>query len=77
MGISLGWGDTYTPNLAFQAIDVTDLPVGSYRLCATVNANSMWTEKADNHANNSYWMDLEIDAANNQLTPTSSGTTPC
>jgi len=77
VGISVGWGDNYPPDFAFQAIDVTGLPQGQYRLCGTVNPHGIWTEKDNNVANNSYWLDLDLDAANNDLTVTGSGATPC
>jgi hypothetical protein len=77
MGISVGWGDVYTPELAFQAIDVTNLPAGAYKICATVNPAGLWTEKGSNSANNSYWLELNLDAANNQVSTTGSGDTPC
>ena len=77
MGISVGWGDVYTPELAFQAIDVTDLPAGSYKICARVNPGGLWTEKGGNFANNSYWLELSLDAANNDVEVTGSGSTPC
>lgn len=77
MGISVGWGDVYGPYLAFQAVDVTNLPAGSYRLCATVNSKSLWTEKGNNHANNSYWMDIELDVAGDTVSVTDAGATSC
>lgn len=77
MGISVGWGDVYRPELAFQAIDVTGLPAGAYKICATVNPSGIWTEKGSNSANNSYWMELSLDAANDQVAVTGSGDTPC
>jgi hypothetical protein len=77
MGISVGWGDVYTPELAFQAIDVTGLPAGAYKICATVNPAGLWTEKASNSANNSYWLELNMDAANDEVEVTGSGDTPC
>src|SRR5215218_4606659 len=66
-GISVGWGDIYSPSTAFQDIDVSGLPDGNYRLCATVNPFSVWTEKGKNHANNSKWTDVHMDQANNIL----------
>jgi len=77
VGISVGWGDNYPPEFTFQAIDVTGLPQGQYRLCGTVNPQGTWTEKNNNVANNSYWLDLDLDAANNDLTVIGSGATPC
>jgi hypothetical protein len=66
-GISVGWGDIYSPSTAFQDIDVSGLPDGNYRLCATVNPLGVWTEKGKNYANNSTWTDVHMDQANNVL----------
>jgi hypothetical protein len=62
-GISVGWGDIYSPTTTFQDIDVSGLPQGNYRLCATVNPFGLWTEKANNQANNSKWTDIALDLA--------------
>lgn len=77
MGISVGWGDDYPPDFIYQAIHVSGLPAGNYRLCGTVNPQHIWTEKDNNFANNSYWLDLELDVANNDLTVIGSGNTAC
>ena len=77
VGISVGWGDNYPPEFTFQAIDVTRLPAGHYRICATVNPKHIWTEKNNNFANNSYWMDLDLDVANDNLAVTGAGATAC
>ena len=77
VGISVGWGDNYPPDFAFQAIDVTGLPQGQYRLCGTVNPQGIWTEKNNNTANNSYWLDIDLDVATNDLTVIGSGATAC
>jgi len=77
MGVSVGWGDIYGPELAYQAVDVTGLPVGSYKLCATVNRKGVWTEKADNHANNYYWVVVELNPSAGTVSVTDEGTTPC
>ncbi len=45
MGISVGYGDDYKPFFNHQSVDITGLPVGAYRLCATVNSNGMWLEE--------------------------------
>ena len=75
IGISVGWGDNYPPYFAHQAIDVTGLPAGSYLLCAKVNPIGMWTEKT--MANNSYWVQMNLDVANDSLTVTGDGAGPC
>ena len=77
MGISVGWGDDYEPQFAHQAVDITGLPTGVYRLCATANADWLWAEKADNHANNYFWYDLKINPARSRFTVLSKGRTPC
>jgi len=77
MGISVGWGDIYGPELAYQAVDVNGLPAGNYKLCAQVNKQGTWKEKADNSSNNYYWMELSLNAAANSVSVTNEGSTPC
>jgi hypothetical protein len=75
MGISVGWGDAYLPSYDFQAIDITGLPSGDYRLCATVNPQNLWHEKSA--ANDSYWLDLHLRPAVAKLKVIGQGATPC
>jgi hypothetical protein len=77
IGITVGWGDVYSPETSFQSIDVSDVPAGAYRICATVNPRRIWTERGDNHSNNSYWMDMVLDPKSGQLQVTNTGNTPC
>jgi hypothetical protein len=77
IGITVGWGDVYSPETSFQSIDVSDVPAGTYRICATVNPRALWTEKGSDFSNNSYWMDLVMDPAGGQLQVINSGDTPC
>ena len=77
VGISVGFGDNYPPEFAHQAIDVTGLPAGTYRLCATVNPHGIWTEKNNNVANNSFWMDINLDVASNDVQVENMGATAC
>jgi len=72
-GISVGWGDVYAPSTTFQEIDVSGLPDGNYRLCATVNPSHIWTEKGKNYTNNSKWTDVHMDQANGVLEVIGSG----
>ena len=77
IGVSVGWGDDYPPDFVFQSINVSGLPQGQYRLCATVNPRGLWTEKDDNRANNSHWLDLDLDVARMKVAITGSGDTRC
>lgn len=77
MGISVGYGDDYKPFFNHQWLDVTGLPAGTYRLCATVNSNGTWREKGDNRDNNSYWLDLDLNPARNRLKAVDSGESDC
>lgn len=43
-GLSVGWGDTYTWNLAGQSIDVTNVPQGDYWLVSTVDPDDIVLE---------------------------------
>jgi len=75
MGISVGWGDDYKSWFAHQAIDITRLKAGDYRLCATPNPHGGWLEI--DRTNNSYWVDLHINLAANELTVLGDGETEC
>jgi hypothetical protein len=58
MGLSPGWGDTYTWILPGQSIDITDLPDGKYRLWAEADARGWFREVT--RANNRTWADFEL-----------------
>jgi hypothetical protein len=77
MGISPGYGDDYKPHFNHQLIDITALPSGTYRMCATVNETGLWREKGDNLANNSSWVDLEIDADRPSFQVVDTGDSDC
>jgi acylphosphatase len=77
VGVSVGWGDNYPPEFTFQSINVSGLPEGDYRLCSTVNPRGLWTEKNHNSVNNSYWLDLHLDLANDEVAIIGNGATPC
>jgi hypothetical protein len=76
MGISVGFGDDYKPFFAHQAVDVTGLAEGTYRLCATVNGDGMWHE-IDNVANNSSWVDLALNPATRRVSVVGQGESAC
>jgi hypothetical protein len=62
MGISVGWGDRYGSNLAFQWIDITGLTPGRYKLTATVDAQNYYLES--NESNNTTWTILQLNGDN-------------
>jgi hypothetical protein len=60
MGISVGYGDDYQPNIAQQWIDITGMPTDIYRLCTGVNPFGWWLEKGGVGTNNFFWFDLRL-----------------
>jgi lysyl oxidase len=46
-GISVGWGDKYPWNFAYQWIDITGVPTGSYTLRFAVDLFGYFIEKSD------------------------------
>jgi hypothetical protein len=59
-GISVGWGDWYNWNVAFQWIDITEVPKGTYRISLFADPNDDFREADEN--NNSTWTDVKIDS---------------
>jgi hypothetical protein len=59
MGLSIGWGDAYFYDIAYQWVDITGLRRGRYRLHAVADAQNYFRE-SDN-SNNFTWTDLQID----------------
>jgi hypothetical protein len=47
MGISIGWGDEYTWDLAWQWVDITSLPTGTYTLRAKVDPYGFFLEEKE------------------------------
>jgi len=75
MGISVGWGDVYEPYYTLQWVDATGLPAGDYRLCAFVNPQNLWLEKAID--NNYQYIDLSFDPVAKSVTVNATGATAC
>lgn len=65
MGLSVGWGDLFSWNIAFQYIDITSVTAGRYRLIATADAPNFFVESND--GNNGSWVDLQLKAHGNGL----------
>jgi hypothetical protein len=58
MGLSIGWGDAYFYDIAYQWVDITGLRNGRYRLTATADAQNWFRESDD--SNNFTWTDLRL-----------------
>jgi hypothetical protein len=57
-GLSRGWGDTYPLSLPDQAIDITGLPDGRYRVGIT--ADALKVAKESDETNNTATMEIQI-----------------
>ncbi|MGI9023663.1 MAG: lysyl oxidase family protein [Acidimicrobiales bacterium] len=62
MGLSVGWGDVYPWNLAFQWIDISALPAGDYIVRAKADPKGLFTEASK--GNNATWTKIRIGATN-------------
>ncbi|HET6745142.1 MAG TPA: lysyl oxidase family protein [Candidatus Limnocylindria bacterium] len=60
VGVSVGWGDEYPWNFAYQWIDITGLPGGIYRVRATVDIQNFYREA--NEFDNCVWTEIRIPA---------------
>ncbi len=65
-GISVGWGDKYAWNFAFQWIDITGLPGGIYTLRSAVDLYGQFTEKSE--TNNCAYARIRIGSSGSTLT---------
>ncbi len=71
MGISIGWGDEYEYYLAWQWVDITGLPSGSYTLRANVDPYGFFVETNEN--NQCAYAHLGISSTSNAVTLHSRG----
>ena len=60
MGISVGWGDEYEYYLAWQWVDITNVPAGTYTVRASVDPSGFFTESND--ANQCAWARVRFGA---------------
>lgn len=59
MGLSVGWGDVYPWDIAFQEIDISGLPSGDYRVCVTIDPQRLFRES--DRTDNQVWSDVTLD----------------
>ena len=71
-GISVGWADLYPAKFAYQWIDVTGLPGGTYTIRAAVDLYGQFTES--NEANNCKWARVSFKAKGSKVKVVASGT---
>jgi hypothetical protein len=67
VGVSVGWGDRYPWNFAYQWIDITGLPGGTYRVRATVDIQDFYDEAIE--ADNCVWAKIKIPAPGSGAQP--------
>jgi lysyl oxidase len=75
MGLSVGWGDKYPWNFAFQWIDVTGVKGGDYRVCVTADPEDWFAEVEQ--LNNSVWADVRFTSTGSAVTVLRYGWTRC
>ena len=73
MGLSVGWGDEYPANFAFQWIDITGMPAGEYVVQARADEQNWYLES--NEGNNCAWARVRIGASNGSVPILSSART--
>jgi hypothetical protein len=58
VGLSVGWMDEYPWNFAYQWIDISGIPDGSFRVCVTADPLERFVETRNN--NNQVWTNIRI-----------------
>jgi len=71
MGLSVGWGDDYPANFAYQWIDISTLPPGDYTVQARADEANWYLES--NETNNCAWARVRIGATNGTVPILASG----
>ena len=64
-GVSVGWGDEYPWNFAYQWIDITGVAAGTYVLRATADQQSFYYET--NNLDNCVWARITINASGSSV----------
>ena len=70
-GISVGWGDLYPANFAYQWIDITGLPAGTYTIRASVDLYGKFRET--NETNNCTWAKVSFKRTGSKVKVISTG----
>ncbi len=73
MGISVGWGDEYEWYLAWQWVDITNVPAGTYVVRASVDPNGSFTESSE--ANQCAWARVRFGGSSSAVTVEASART--
>ena len=73
MGLSVGWGDEYPANFAFQWIDITTLADGDYTVQARADEQNWYVES--NEGNNCAWARVRITSTDGAVQVLSQGRT--
>jgi putative cell wall-binding protein len=73
MGLSVGWGDDYPANFAYQWIDITTLPAGDYTVLARADEQNWYLES--NESNNCAYARVRITSSNGPVQVLGSGRT--
>jgi hypothetical protein len=71
MGVSIGWGDMYGWDLAFQWVDITGLPPGTYTVRARADPHGFFLES--NELNQCAFVTLSIAADSDEVSILGSG----
>lgn len=71
VGISVGWGDRYPWNFAFQWIDISGLPSGRYVVRSTVDIGNWYRETND--YDNCKWARIRIPPSGTNVTVLATG----
>jgi hypothetical protein len=71
-GISVGWGDLYPAAFAFQWIDVTGMPAGTYTVRASVDLYGKFKESSE--TNNCKWARISFKGSGSKVKVLASGT---
>jgi hypothetical protein len=70
-GLSVGWGDTYPWDFAYQWVDITGLPGGTYTLRTVVDLYGSFLETSE--TNNCTWTKVRFNSTGSSVSVVSTG----